>query len=691
MSPLRKQLIDIQNSQSFEKLNELIDFSKLASVSKEESELLANLLLLHGAEQLAKGDTTVLETFETAAKIVSYSSSIYYEQGQIFARYKDNLRCLYLAHQAFVRAKEKDVNFINAHYKDAKILLEIALIEKDIQYIVEANQGFAKVFQLLEISSSTIDLTEFYWKWGVCLAELGRLEGEPLDFLEALKKFSLAQEYGLATPEFFNDYGDALTDVGSLLDNKDYFLEALKYFTEASNLDPENFRAWFSQACCLQHLSDLNINQEYLESADSCFGIAAQIKPNHSLVWLKWAQLESAIGKLKMDTYCIENSWLKFEQANNLEPNQPILFNCWAESELFLGSTKDDLELILSAKSRVQKSLEIQPDLADTWYLYGLCLNELGHYFEDASYYSQAIEKFQYGLSLNSRSPLLWYGMALAHYALGEIKNDLSSIEKAVRFCSRVIDYGGGAEPQFWNDWGVGLLKLGEITDQAQYVEWAIEKFEKALNTSSNIVVKDHFDLEWVYHYGCAFDLLGDLTGDYVYFEKAVHILHQVVQLAPEDKEARYNYALALYHLADSVWEVEDYEKAIEQFQILIDNDPEDSMAYIDYGITLISLAILIRDEHERDREEELFRQAESYLVHATSLGNYQAFYHLAGLYSLNHLYPQALHFIERAQFCGVLPGIPDLLQDSWLENLRKTHAFRQFLDGLSSQSKDEK
>jgi len=690
MSSIRKQLIDIQNSQSFERLKGFVDSKKLASMPSDELELLAGLLILQGSEQLSKGDASVIETFEIASRITSHSSLMFYKQGEIYACYNDNLRCLYLAHQSFFQALECDSNFLEAAYKDAKVLLEIALVEKDIQCVTEASVGFSRVFNLLS-PDSTINLTEFYWKWGLCLAELGRLEGEPLDFHQALTKFSTAKEEGLIEAAFFNDYGDALTDLGALLDNRDYFLEALKYFTEASCEDPEGFRGWFNQACCLQRLSETELNQEYLEGADSCFGIAAQIRPDQSCVWLKWAQLESSIGKFKTDIHRIENSWSKFEQANELEPNQPLLLNCWAESELFLGSLQEKLKLILSAKSKIQKSLEIQPELSDTWYLYGVCLNELGYYFEEESYHLQAIEKFQYGLSIDARSSLLWYGMALSHYALGEIKNDQPLIEKSVRFCSRVIDHGGGTVPQFWNDWGVALLKLAEMTEQAKYVEWAIEKFEKALNFPSNTIEKDQFDLEWVYHYGCAFDLLGDLTGDFHYFEKAIHILSQVVQLAPEDKDARYNYALALYHLAEALWGIEDYEKSIEQFQILINEDPEDSVVHIDFGITLISFALLIRDEYQLEKEQDLFRQAENHLVQGASLGNYQAFYHLAGLYSLNGLYPQALHFMERARLFGMLPDVADLLQDAWLEGLRQTHSFKQFLDGLSTQSKDEK
>lgn len=698
MSLFREQLLCIKNSKSYEGLKELIDPSKIALMPADEVDLLVQLLVLQGAEQLARGDKAVIETFEKAAKISANAPYILYKQGLIYAHYPSNARCLLLAHQSFTKACQQDPAFFEAFYEDAKVLFQMGLFESDAHHITQADLRFESAFALLEKAQSTSPLAEddtlidFYWRWGCCLSKLGALSGEPLDFHKAVEKFQIVEASGLKNAVFYNDYGNTLAFIGMLLSNKSYYLEALKRFGCAIKESPNDFNGWFHQACCLQHLSALSMDLEMLQVADNSFAKAAQLNPNYNPTWFKWAQLSFTLGRCKADVSKLESALEKFEKAHDLEPNQPVLLCHWAEAELFLGSSQENLDLILSAKSKILKSLEVQPELSETWYLYGLCLQELGHYFEDEAYYLQAIEKIQYGLSLNSSNPSLWYAMALVHYSLGGIRNDQALIEKAVRFFSRVVDLkGGGNTPQFWYDWGIALLKLGEMTELTQYVEWAIEKFEKALSFPGVSIDKDQMDLEGIYHYGCAFDLLGDLTGDYHYFEKAIHILSQVVQLDPEDKEARYNLALAFYHLGEAVWDVEIYQKAIEHFQILVEEEPEDSIVHIDYAITLVSLARLIYDVYQPTEERELLKQAEGHLVQAASLGNYQAYYHLAGLYSLVGLYPQALHFIEKAQFFGVLPSIVDLIHDDWLEGLRQTNSFRQFLDGLSSQSKDEK
>jgi tetratricopeptide (TPR) repeat protein len=235
-------------------------------------------------------------------------------------------------------------------------------------------------------------------------------------------------------------------------------------------------------------------------------------------------------------------------------------------------------------------------------------------------------------------------------------------------------------------------LKLAEIRQQASYVEMAIEKFERALKQPIQVGEGEEVDLEWIYNYGCAFDLLGDLKEEPCYFEKAIQVLTQILQLDPNYTLARYNLALALSYLGEAMFEVEHYHKAIEHFQFLLDQDPEDEMMHLDFGMSLTNLGLLIYDINHPERSQALYRQAENHLMQAAALGNTQAYYQLAGLYSITEHYDHAMHYLERAQFCGTLPGIEDVLHDEWLEGLRQIPSFWQFINELSSQqSMDDK
>lgn len=692
MTPIQKILIEIQETESFEKLEAFKNPQIWEQMVKEERELFALLLIQLGTQQLAKGHQQVLDNFDIAAKVSLYSPAVLYQQGMAFASYKENGRCLHLACQAFAQAVKVDPSFTLAWYNWALTLFNLGELEGEITYFIEADLKFQTAFNLT-VAIPSIDRGMFHWNWGRCLAALGKLCEEPIDFYRAINQYRLAAESGIELVTFFNNHGQALADLATLLEKQELFLEALKLFEQAIESYPESFEAWYNRACCLLKINEQVLKEDDLEQIFDSFERAAELNPDYTDIWLKWGQLETSVGKIKRDEKILEAGLEKFAKANQLDPYHPLILSCWAETELFLGANQERLDLLQSAKLKLIKSLEMHPENVDTWYLYGSCLNELGRYFADKTFYRQAIEKFEYGLSLAEETPFLWYGLALSHFSLGELTDDETAFEKAVSYCSRVVDYGGGTFAQFWNDWGVALLKLGEMKDQQNFVELAIEKFERALKQPVFSVDQEDVDLEWVYNYGCAFDLLGDLTEEAQYFERAIQILTQVLQLDPNYSHARYNLALSLSHLGEANSDVEPYHKAIEHFHRLIEEDPEDELIHMDFGISLINLALLIQEAHHPERSQALYRQAEHHLTQATFLGNSEAYYQLAGLYSLTGQYPLSMHCMERAKFFAALPGLDDLMHDDWLENLRQTTPFRQFINQLSSQheTKEEK
>lgn len=690
MTSIHKILNDIQDEGSFDQLDQFKDVSKWSKMNDPEKELFARLLLKQGGIQLAQGSPQVLESFELALKVSNYSSSIYYHQGIIFAAYRDNMRCLSWAHQAFTFAFNQNPNFFEALYCDALVLIDMGQFDNESDYLFKAIQKLEIAAKLVDFIPADFKLENLYWHWGLCYSLLGKCSGEPLDYNIAVEKFRMTEELGCNNALFLNDYGNALAELAALLEKPEYYHEAFKQFTAAIESDPNAFEGWYNQGCCIFRLSETKFDIELIEQAEISFERASEINSEYSLLWLRWGQLNSIHGKFKHDTSLIELSLEKFSMANRLDPDHPQILAAWSEVELFLGAQQERLDMIQSARAKLLKSLEIYSENSDVWYFYGSCLNELGRYFSDETYYHQAIEKFQYGLSLERQSPLLWYGQALAHYALGELTDDPVMFEKAVRFCGKVIECGGGGFSQFWNDWGVAYMKLAEITLQPQHLELAIEKFERALKHPMAELNVDDVDLEWVYNYGCAFDLLGEFKEEPRYFEKAVQILSQVVQVDPEYHQARYNLALALANLGEVTYELDHYQKSIEHFQILLANDAEDEIVQMDFGVTLVNIALLVHDDHHPEKSQALFRQAETHLLQSASLGNSQSYYQLACLYSLTDRFQYAMHYIERTQFFGALPPMEDLLHDDWLEGLRHTPSFRQFINTLSSKSKEE-
>lgn len=684
MTSIQKVLTDILDSKDFDELESLIPSSVWSKFSQEEKKLLAQLLVMRGASQLSQGGQQAQESFNMANQISGNAPEILYQQAAALSLYRENIRCLTLALQSLEHALEQAPDLIKGWILRADILIDMALFETDSSSLNQSDDSFKKAFSLLcEQRADSYPKEHFFWRWGVCLASLGRNSGEPIDYYNAIAKYREALALECHDEKFFNAFGNCLAELGALLDKSDYFIEAFLMFNRAVREKPNDFEGWFNQACCIINLAEFNEYSNLLEQAERSFVRAAEIDSKCSLLWLKWGEFEALLGKVKQDPEILEASLLKFKEAYELEPHQHKILSSWGECELCLGVHEQRLDLIHSAQARILKSLRVDSSDPHVWYLYGSSLNELGCYFSEEGYYHQAIEKFQYGLSIARDNSLLWYGLATAHFALAELSEDQICYEKAVKYCARVIECGEEGFPQLWNDWGVALLRLGEMTQDVAYIELAIEKFELALKHPLDKIDAADIDLEWVCNYSCAYNLLGDLKEEPQYFEKAVQIFTQILDFDPDYSVARYNLGIALSHLGNTLYDIEPYHKAIEHFQYLINQDPENEFVHLDLGLSLTNLGLLVHDEHNPEQAKNLFRQAEGHFMQAATLGSMQAYYQLAGLYSITGHYTQAMSYLERARFCGSLPGVEDLLHDEWLEGVRRTHPFRQFIHGL--------
>lgn len=684
MNDVRKILIEIKESQSFEKLEPFKKSSVWKKMAFDERKLLAHLLVLQGSNQLDEGNYLVLESFKAASKISNDDPEILFQQGEIFSSHRQNFRCLMLAKDLITKAIEKNPHLVKGWILRAHILTDMGQFENDTLLYEEAHQNYQKAHSIIETSADPIDLGVFFWNWGYCLASMGLLTGEPHDYQLAVDKFLKSLDSGHQSTHLYLKLGLSYASLGSLLDKKECFLEALQYFDLAVQMDAFNKDGWFNRGCCLQFLLDYEFMEEIYEQAAMCFERAAEICPEQSQTWLHWGQLEATYAKIKQNSEKLEGSLKKLKRANELDPSDPMILNNLVEILLFLGSRYEQLELLYSAQEKIIESLEINRDDPSSWYLYGSCFNELGHYFQNEDYYLEALEKFQKGLSINEKHPLLWYGSGLAQFSLGEITGEKGHYEKSIRHCSKAIECTGEACSQFWNDWGVALLKLAELTEDPSHVENAVEKFEMALKNPSEKLDGEEIELEWAYNYGSAFDLLGQLTENPSYFEKSVQILAQVVNLDPEYSHARYHLAIALSHQAELQYEAELYQKAIEQFQLLFNHETEDELIHLDYAMALTNLGLLIQDINHPETSDRLFNEAETHFMHAAALGNTIAYYQLAGLYSITGLFDQTMHYLEKAKIYHSLPILEDLLHDEWFEAVRQTPAFRHFINELS-------
>lgn len=683
---LQKKLQEIFSQKKFEELEPFRNTKSWKSLDEDDRSLLASLFVMQGEKQLALGEKNALESFDLASKVSPDNFEVLFRIGNAFSAELD-FSLLQKAEEAFKKTLQLNPHHFHSHVSLGNVYNSMGMISHEPDHFVSAQTCFNYAYAISQNESPEI-LAHLYWHWGVSYYCQGKHSGEAVDFHSALAKFREAAELGMQDKCFWNAYGDTLAELACMIGRFDLFHNVVELYRNAVRQSFDFFEGWLNLACVFQRLFEIHLSEDYFHQACECFKMASQINDHHSLLWLKWAQLLAAEGKLRHEASLLKESFEKFEKADGSDPKNALILGLWGEALLLYGAQNESIDRLREAQQKIILSLEINPESAETWYIYGSCLYELGRYFHQEDYFHQAIDKFQFGLSIKQNEPLLWYGLAIACYAIGELRTDIHWIEKSTGLFSRVLEFKGHGFRPLWNDWGVALMKMAEITNEKGYVEAAVEKFENVISKNPDTWEEESIDPEWLYNYGCALDFLGDFNEDIESYELAIQALAKVVQIDPEYTNARYNLALSLAHLGEMARDVECFHKSIEQFQILLSQDSEDELGWCDYGLTILHLALLIHDPSRPDQSQKLYEIAEGKFVQAIALGNTQAFYNLACLYSLQGNYLEALHFLERAEAVEALPTIEQLLHDDWLEGLRTTPGFKIFINHVSNKNK---
>lgn len=673
------KLQDLIKNQAVDPLDTFNDPLSWSRLIISDRELLSQMLINQGQKLLGQGNSQAVSYFEKAAEVAPHCSNIFFLIGQAYASQESNVACLRSALENYDRSLSLSTDIINVDVWKAviKLLMRKGELLAEVAYFQAAKERCEQFFSLAP-SVTLTQAAELYRLWGRSYFLAGRIYGEAIDFYQALDKYLLAAEKGLNVPGFWKDYGDVYFELADLLERTDLYRQAAEFYQKSIKLTHDCSESWHSLALCYLRIYENSGSLLDFDFSKTSFENAVKLDDVNYKIWLNWGSLDSEYGKQNGDVKSLQESILKFSKANELEPNHPLLYRLWGEALMVQGSISEEILLLKEAERQLMHSLEMQPESSDSWHLYGICLNELGRYFSDERYYHFAIEKFQKGLTFNKQSSALWHGMGLSTYYLGELHAEPLEMEKGCAHFAKAIECGAAKSLQCWNDWGVTLMRLAELTNDKSYIESAVDKFQKALALQNGASPQD-VDLELLYNYGCAMDFLGDYHEDVLYYEKAIEALSNVLALDPDYAHARYNLALAFSHLGELAVDIDCFQRAAEQFQILLNLDNEDEMAWHEYGMAMLHLGNLVYDPAFPNKSRSYYEQAEIKLMHAQSLGCAQTYYALACLYSLTENIGAGMFYLAKADLHNALPAIEELLQDDWLENLRETSDFQIF------------
>ncbi len=650
-------------------------------LSLDQKKDLACQFVARGELALLNDDLSALGYFETAEKLAPGDPLLLYRQGLAFFDYglKDGQeKSLLLAGRSFKLASFAAPERFEIWAAWGHALLELGAIHQEHHFYLEAKEKFQKAISHGRSIPRPI-LAQLYWNYGLIWTQIAQQSGEAVDVQSAIQAFCTSmQHHATPPPEFLNDCGSAYLQMGSLINDTRLYLQAADLLRKATAGNPLYIDGWNSLANVYSQLYLNTMDERYATEASDCFAKIAELAPGDPENWLAWAQLLNESGRLNRDSKKLLQAIEKCTRGCEIDPFHPELICQWVESLSRLSIQTNRLEPAVEAEGKILRAIHSYPENSDLWHAYGICLFAFGHYYNDPEHYQYAIEKLQHGLSLDRTHAEIWHALALAHLQIAHLTDDLDMVERATRFFTRALDLKPAC-PSLMFDAANAWLLSSDFQDSLKDLEQALALYEPLLQNHKETVLNHP---EWLFQYATALEWLGDYTNEEPHYIRAMDLYLHVLLIDPETPKIHLRIAICLIRLAESSSEAEYYRRALHYFRFAARQDPEEDAVWIEWGLALVHLA---QHSIEPESMHECHLDAEQKLIRAGQLGNLSAPYNLACLYSILGRYEEAMIFIQKARDTNALPSIEDMLEDEWLDNLRHTEAFVQFLSELET------
>ncbi|MEM8628925.1 MAG: hypothetical protein AAGF04_02480 [Chlamydiota bacterium] len=548
----------------------------------------------------------------------------------------------------------------------------------DPQYFPAA---YAK-YQIAREKSSSQDksvLADFYSQIGSLETLLAEKSGEAIDLCYAIDSFRSALRYQKdPAAGFWIAFGRAYYQMGLFINDNRHYLQAVEHFAKALKKDPQNALAWYLSASSYKELYINTCSEEYCKRASLHYQNACKHDEMNEDLWLDWAIVLHESGKVRQDVKKFRLAVEKCVLAHSLSPNDPRIIGQWVESLSLLGALSSRHDLLIEAENKVIKATTKFPDMPELWYAYAICLGAQAVYYEDPAFYDFALEKIQEGLSIDSSVAELWHVKALFHGRLGSYFSDKKLLALAEKFYAKTLCLKPSC-PEVIFDRACNFLEQAELLESSDHAQASCEAFETLFRLQKDALL---YHPKWLYQYASALYTLGDLSSNEPTFLRSVEVFWQVLLIEPDFPHIHRKLATCFFQLADFSSDTTLYKKAFHYFRRAAEQDEEGQETWLDWGLSLIQYAHL---HYDRQKEWSIYVEAEEKLRKAGALGSEHAFYHLACLYSLMGRFTDAMHLLEMAKERDTLPPVNELVADDWLEPLRKTSHFSQFLYHLEN------
>lgn len=677
-SPIRKIFSRFFPRKYMAKEVPIEEWNVLNETQKKE---LAFHQLLQGEFALLQGNLAALPLFEAATQLEPKNPQIWFRQGLAFFEYgseEGKEKALLLASKHFKFSTELDPCFFEAYVAWGNTLLQLGKFHEEHHFLLEARIKYQKAIELSANQPDDI-LSELYWDYGNVWMEIAAYSGEAVDVRSAIE--ALQASYKLQkklSAEFLHDCGKAHLEMGLLVNDSRLFSKSVEYFVHSVQVNPNYCDGWVSLGEVYSQLYINTMDDRYTVKASQCYGQAVKLCAQNADTWLSWAQILGEAGRLNQDIRSLRQSIENCARAFLLDPKNPIITAQWVESLSWLGVTSSRLDLLTEAENKIIKATDTYPDDPDLWHAYGVCLICFGKYYEDGEYYDLAIEKLSIALSIDRTAPEHWHTLAIVHKLYADLTDHEDLLVRANRFYARAIDLKPSC-PAIIFDAACSLLHFSEIMNDLPSLQKAIIHFESLLQAHKEVVLHHP---EWLVYYAKSLLWLAEFSFEEGPLHRSLEVFSHVLLIDPDYPGAHHYIALINLNLGTTTGESEYFKRALPFFRLAARADEESDQIWLDWGVCLAHLAQTTLDQ---EFAEQLYWDAEQKIATAGNLGNPTAYYHLACLYSLLGRTDQAMDLIRRSLSLKALPPVEELLEDEWLDCLRSTESFTQFINEIEA------
>ena len=553
-------------------------------------------------------------------------------------------------------------------------LVRLGITEDKHHFFLEAKEKFQRAFALGSELPREI-MAKLHWEYGFLWTSLAKHSGEALDLRLAIQAFRSSLNDQPSPPlQFFNDYGNAYLQMGLLTNDSRHYHQAIDLLQKAKMLD----ESLISLAEVYSQLYINTVDEQIAQKGYECYELLSKKIPDDAEIWLGWAQLLTESARVNRDAKKHQLAIEKCVVAHRLDAKHPLIQAQWVESLSYLGALTNRLDLLIEAEQKILDATDAFSNDPDLWHAYGICLISFGHYYSDPDYYDYAIEKLQTGISIDRTHAELWHALALAHMHCANLTDDQELIDRSTRFYSFAIDLKPACPSLLFDAANAWLLSC-DLHDDSKDLQHAIDLYELLLQNQKETLLNHP---EWLFQYATALEWLSDFTAEDQHCIRAIDLYLHILLIDPETTQIHFRIATCLARLGETSGESEYYYRAQQHFLFAVRQDEEDANVWLEWGLSHFSLAV-----HSIDLElkKQAMLDAEQKIARAGRLGNQYAYYHLACLYSVNDRFEEAMMFLRKAQHCSVLPPIEELIENEWLDNLRQTEMFAQFLSSLET------